>query len=35
MTEPIVSMTGIDMHFPGVKALSAVDFRLFPGRSTP
>src|ERR1044072_5983445 len=31
MPDPIVSMTGIDMHFPGVKALSGVDFRLYPG----
>lgn len=29
--QPLVTMTGIDMHFPGVKALSDVDFRLFPG----
>lgn len=28
---PIVSMTGISITFPGVKALDGVDFRLFPG----
>jgi monosaccharide-transporting ATPase len=28
---PIVTMTGISKFFPGVKALSDVDFRLFPG----
>ncbi|HET9653778.1 MAG TPA: sugar ABC transporter ATP-binding protein [Kineosporiaceae bacterium] len=28
---PIVTMTGISKVFPGVKALSDVDFRLFPG----
>ncbi len=28
---PIVSMTGISIEFPGVKALQNVDFRLFPG----
>ncbi len=28
---PIVTMTGITKVFPGVKALSEVDFRLFPG----
>jgi simple sugar transport system ATP-binding protein len=28
---PIVEMTGISLSFPGVKALDAVDFRLFPG----
>lgn len=29
--EPILKMTGITKRFPGVKALSNVDFRLFPG----
>jgi simple sugar transport system ATP-binding protein len=29
--EPILTMTGISKSFPGVKALSNVDFRLFPG----
>jgi len=29
--EPILSMKGITKVFPGVKALSGVDFRLFPG----
>jgi monosaccharide-transporting ATPase len=29
--EPIVTMTGISVGFPGVTALDAVDFRLFPG----
>lgn len=29
--QPILQMTGIQKHFPGVKALSGVDFRLFPG----
>src|SRR5690606_31784945 len=28
---PIVEMRGISIEFPGVKALDAVDFRLFPG----
>jgi len=28
---PIIKMTGISMHFPGVKALDDVDFQLFPG----
>jgi len=28
---PLVEMTGISIEFPGVKALEAVDFRLFPG----
>jgi monosaccharide-transporting ATPase len=28
---PIVTMTGVSKQFPGVKALSDVDFRLFPG----
>ncbi|TYP74520.1 sugar ABC transporter ATP-binding protein [Paenibacillus methanolicus] len=28
---PILQMTGITKRFPGVKALSNVDFRLFPG----
>lgn len=31
MQSPILQMTGITKHFPGVKALSNVDFRLFPG----
>ena len=30
-TTPIVSMTGIDKTFPGVTALTGVDFRLLPG----
>jgi len=30
-SEPILQMTGISKRFPGVQALSAVDFRLFPG----
>ena len=30
-SQPIVEMTGITITFPGVKALDAVDFRLFPG----
>ncbi|AZI57609.1 sugar ABC transporter ATP-binding protein [Nakamurella antarctica] len=30
-TVPIVEMTNISISFPGVKALDAVDFRLFPG----
>jgi galactofuranose transport system ATP-binding protein len=29
--DPILTMTGIDKGFPGVKALEDVDFRLFPG----
>jgi simple sugar transport system ATP-binding protein len=29
--DPIVVMTGITVTFPGVTALDAVDFRLFPG----
>jgi simple sugar transport system ATP-binding protein len=29
--EPILQMTGISKRFPGVQALSALDFRLFPG----
>ena len=29
--DPILTMTGIDKVFPGVKALEGVDFRLFPG----
>src|SRR5690606_13757751 len=28
---PVVELTGITITFPGVKALDAVDFRLFPG----
>jgi simple sugar transport system ATP-binding protein len=28
---PILQMKGISIEFPGVKALSKVDFRLFPG----
>ena len=28
---PLVEMRGISIEFPGVKALEAVDFRLFPG----
>lgn len=28
---PILEMVGISKRFPGVQALSAVDFRLFPG----
>jgi simple sugar transport system ATP-binding protein len=31
VTEPILTMTGISKEFPGVKALSEVDFRLLPG----
>jgi monosaccharide-transporting ATPase len=31
MLAPILKMTGITKRFPGVKALSNVDFRLFPG----
>jgi len=30
-TPPILTMTGIGKQFPGVTALSNVDFRLFPG----
>lgn len=29
--EPILQMSGIYKHFPGVKALNNVSFRLFPG----
>ena len=29
--QPLVTMTGIGKEFPGVRALSGVDFRLFPG----
>jgi monosaccharide-transporting ATPase len=29
--QPVLSMAGISKHFPGVQALSDVDFRLFPG----
>jgi galactofuranose transport system ATP-binding protein len=29
--DPILTMTGLDKGFPGVKALEGVDFRLFPG----
>jgi monosaccharide-transporting ATPase len=29
--DPILTMTGIDKGFPGVKALEDVDFQLFPG----
>src|SRR5690348_9975569 len=28
---PVLRMTGISKEFPGVRALSNVDFRLFPG----
>ena len=28
---PILEMKGISIQFPGVKALSKVDFRMFPG----
>lgn len=28
---PLLGMTGIYKHFPGVKALNGVNFRLFPG----
>ena len=31
MTEAILTMSGISKEFPGVKALSEVDFRLLPG----
>jgi len=30
-TQPIIEMTGIDISFPGVKALDDVQFRMFPG----
>ena len=30
-TEPYLQMTGIHKQFPGVKALSGVNFRMFPG----
>lgn len=30
-TRPVVEMTGISISFPGVKALDAVSFRMFPG----
>jgi galactofuranose transport system ATP-binding protein len=29
--QPMLTMTGVSKQFPGVRALSAVDFRLFPG----
>lgn len=29
--QPILRMTGVYKHFPGVKALNGVNFRLFPG----
>ena len=29
--QPVLEMTGIVKEFPGVRALSGVDFRLFPG----
>src|SRR6267154_429815 len=29
--QPMLTMTGISKSFPGVKALSDVNFRLFPG----
>ncbi|SCL13632.1 monosaccharide ABC transporter ATP-binding protein, CUT2 family (TC 3.A.1.2.-) [Micromonospora nigra] len=29
--KPVLTMTGISKHFPGVRALDGVDFRLFPG----
>jgi monosaccharide-transporting ATPase len=29
--QPVVNMTGISKQFPGVRALSGVDFRLLPG----
>ncbi len=29
--QPVLEMTGIIKEFPGVRALSGVDFRLFPG----
>src|SRR4029453_18396367 len=28
---PVLTMTGVSKQFPGVRALSDVDFRLFPG----
>ncbi|MBO4204577.1 sugar ABC transporter ATP-binding protein [Micromonospora echinofusca] len=28
---PVLTMTAISKHFPGVRALDGVDFRLFPG----
>ncbi|WP_232668141.1 sugar ABC transporter ATP-binding protein [Pseudonocardia sp. TRM90224] len=31
MPEPVVAMRGIEIGFPGVKALDGVDFRLLPG----
>jgi galactofuranose transport system ATP-binding protein len=31
MAQPVLEMTGINKAFPGVVALSGVDFRLFPG----
>ncbi|NUO57800.1 MAG: sugar ABC transporter ATP-binding protein [Hamadaea sp.] len=31
MSQPVLTMTGISKQFPGVRALDAVDFRLFPG----
>ncbi|ANI39310.1 sugar ABC transporter ATP-binding protein [Mycolicibacterium vaccae] len=31
VAEPVVLMRGIDVTFPGVKALDGVDFRLMPG----
>ncbi|MFC1600770.1 sugar ABC transporter ATP-binding protein [Candidatus Sumerlaeota bacterium] len=31
MSEPLLEMRGIDKSFPGVRALSAVDFRVRPG----
>ncbi|MEK8129548.1 sugar ABC transporter ATP-binding protein [Paenibacillus filicis] len=31
MNEPILTMTGMSMEFPGVKALQHVDFELYPG----
>jgi len=30
-TKPIIEMQGIDISFPGVKALDNVQFRMFPG----
>ena len=29
--QPVLQMTGIHKHFPGVKALTDISFRLFPG----
>jgi simple sugar transport system ATP-binding protein len=29
--DPVLTMTAVDISFPGVRALDAVDFRLFPG----